>query len=62
MITENKSDRHFINVSDINDKPNKFIKLEYNNMEIVFEGEVILTLDGNRGQDKICLKGINGYG
>ena len=62
MISENNSDILFINVSAINDKPNKFIKLEYINMVNVFEGDVILSLDGNTGLVNNCLKGINGYG
>ena len=62
MISENNSDILFINVSAINDKPNKFIKLEYINMINVFEGDVVLSLDGNTGLVNNCLKGINGYG
>ena len=62
MISENNSDILFINVSAINNKPNKFIKLEYINMINVFEGDVVLSLDGNTGLVNNCLKGINGYG
>lgn len=52
----------FINVSAINNKPNKYVDLISKNLINVNYGDVVISLDGTPGLVNNFLYGINGYG
>ncbi|MBR3571152.1 MAG: hypothetical protein IKL15_00610, partial [Mycoplasmataceae bacterium] len=60
-LTNQKTDKTFINVSAINNKPNKYL-LNCEVIENINYGDVVLSLDGTIGLVNNFLKGVNGYG
>ena len=60
-LTNQKTDKTFINVSAINNKPNKYV-LNCEVIENINYGDVVLSLDGTIGLVNNFLKGVNGYG
>ena len=62
MLSNNKEEICFINVSAINNNANKFIKNNYKELINTKIGDIILSLDANVGLVNNFLFGINGYG
>ena len=62
LLSTNKSNVVFINVSAINNNQNKWIVDNVKFQNNVFYGDIILSLDGTVGLVNNFLEGYNGYG